>query len=233
MKTISNKKAASWTIATIVTPLAASMTVANIYIVFWYMKTGHQGRPPTEIIQRAIFSTGFLGLWFTVGLWWFIRRKNDSFTELFATRTDLPLKDIFIGFLLGVFWVIIYGIIGWPSFSDMFVLDLAKLKSVPTSLSAGFCEEFLFRGFVILLISRAGASQKWQIIWSSLAFGMGHIFWGPVGMLFTVAFGATFAVATLRRGNVWPVVIAHSVLNLCVEPALLQKVNNINPKRYM
>ena len=187
------------------------------------MKTGHQGRPPTEIIQRSIFSTGFLGLWFTVGLWWLLRRKTDSFTELFAIQTDSPLKDIFIGLLLGGFWVIIYGIIDWPPFSDMFVFNLAKLKSVPTSLSAGFCEEFLFRGFIILLISRAGASQKWQIIWSSLAFGMGHIFWGPVGMLFTVAFGATFAVATLRRGNVWPAVIAHSVLNLCAEPALLQK----------
>ncbi|MHC5060274.1 MAG: CPBP family intramembrane glutamic endopeptidase [Planctomycetota bacterium] len=223
MKTISNKKAVSWIIATIITPLAVSMTFSNIYIAFWYMKTAHQGRPPVAVIQRAIFSTAFLGLWLTVGLWWLIKRKTDSFTDLFATRTDSPLKDIFIGLGLGIFWVIIYGVIGWPTFSDMFVLDLAKLKSVPASLSAGFCEEFLFRGFVILLIARTGASRKWQIIWSSLAFGMAHIFWGPVGMLFTVGFGATFAVATLRRGNVWPAVIAHSVLNLCVEPALLQK----------
>ncbi len=220
---ISKNKAIGWIIATTITPLAASMLLSNIYIVLWYMKTAYQGPPPAELIQRAIMSTAPFGLWAGVLLWWLIQRKNYSFAELFRTRTNSILKDLLLGLSLGGFWVAVYGLSGWPAFSDMFVFDIAKLKSIPASLSAGFCEEFLFRGFVILIIVRAGGSRKSQVLWSALAFGTAHIFWGPVGMLYTAVFGATFGIACLWRGNVWSAVVAHSVLNLCIEPALLNK----------
>ena len=223
MKKFSKKKGAGWIISSIITPLAIGMLFSNIYIALWYMKTAHQGSPPVEVIIRSIMTMAPFGLWGTVLLWWVIQRKNYSFSELFRTKTDSILKDLLAGLLLGSFWVMVYGLSGWPEFSDMFVFNLAKLKSVPTSLSAGFCEEFLFRGFVILIVARAGGGKKSQVIWSAVAFGMAHIFWGPIGMLYTAVFGATFAIAALWRGNVWAAVVAHSFLNLSIEPALLNK----------
>ena len=183
----------------------------------------HDGPPPTEVIQRGVFLTAGVGLWFTVALWWFLRRKESSFAELFMARTNRTWQDLGLGVLVAGLWVAIYGLIGWPAFSAMFVLDEAKLWSIPTSLSAGFCEEFLFRGFLIVLIRAAGGAAKAQVIWSSVAFGLAHILWGPVGMLFTIALGASFAVLTLWRGNVWAAVAAHSLLNLCIEPGLIEK----------
>ncbi len=223
MEKILKTKAIGWIIATIIGPLSIIMLLSNIYIALWYMQTGYQGAPPAEIIQRGVMSMTPFGLWAAVLLWWVIQRKNYSFSELFGTRSDSILKDLVLGLLLSGFWVVVYGVSGWPEFSDMFVFDMAKLKSIPASLSAGFCEEFLFRGFVILIVVRAGGAKKWQVIWSAVGFGMAHIFWGPVGMLYTAVFGATFAVAALWRGNVWSAVVAHSVLNLCIEPALLNK----------
>lgn len=228
MRDITKRNATKWIIFTIVTPLVAGMVLSFFYIAFWYMKmamagTPHQGSPPAEIIQGAVFSTAWLGLWLTVGLWWLINRKKQPSSTLFGTRTDSFKKDLSAGLILGGFWVAVYGLIGWPPFADMFILNLAKLKSIPTSLSAGFCEEFLFRGFVIAMIARAGGTRKAQLIWSSLAFGIAHVMWGPIGMLFTVALGIMFAAITLRRGNVWAAVVAHSILNLCAEPALLEK----------
>ncbi|MBN2211224.1 MAG: CPBP family intramembrane metalloprotease [Sedimentisphaerales bacterium] len=228
MEPISNKKAAKWIILTVCVLLGVCMVFSNIYILFWYFKTGHRGRPPADVIQRAVMYMAVFGLWFTVGLWWLIHRRNIPFTDLFGIRTDSFLKDLAVGLLLGVFWVSIYGFIGWPPFSDMIILDSAKVRSIPASLSAGFCEEFLFRGFVILMISRTGGTRRSQIIWSSLAFGLAHIFWGPMGILFTIALGATLGIARILRGNVWPAVIAHSVLNLCIEPALMNKVMSTN-----
>jgi membrane protease YdiL (CAAX protease family) len=73
------------------------------------------------------------------------------------------------------------------------------------------------------LIARAGSGPKSQVLWSSLAFGVAHVMWGPVGMLFTVFLAASFAVATLWRGNVWAAVTAHTLLNLCIEPGLMEK----------
>jgi membrane protease YdiL (CAAX protease family) len=228
MELISSKKAIKWTILTVCVLLGISMAFSNIYIFFWYLKTGYRGKPPVDVIQRAVMYMATFGLWFTVGLWWLIHRKNIVFADLFATKTDSVLKDLLVGFLLGAFWVAIYGSISWPSFSNMFVLDFAKFRSIPTSLSAGFCEEFLFRGFVILMISKAGGTMRSQVVWSSLAFGLAHLFWGPIGMLFTIILGVTFGIARKLRGNVWPAVIAHSVLNLCIEPALMSKVMSIN-----
>ena len=228
MPDITKRNAIKWIVFTIVAPLVAGMVLTYFYIAFWYMKMAtagrpHQGSPPVEVIQGAIVSTAWLGLWLTVGLWWLIHRRRQSFSGLFGTQTDSFTKDLLAGLILGGFWVALYGLIGWPAFGDMFILNLAKLKSVPTSLSAGFCEEFLFRGFVIAMIARAGGTKKAQLIWSSLAFGVAHIMWGPIGMLFTVALGVTFAAITLKRGNVWAAVLAHSILDLCAEPALLEK----------
>ena len=42
-------------------------------------------------------------------------------------------------------------------------------------------------------------------------------------MAWTFILGATFGVMTLWRRNVWPAVIAHTVLNLCIEPGLFVK----------
>ena len=228
MGTISKRQAVKWIVLTIVTPLVVSMLASYVYIAAWYMKmamagTPHEGSPPPELIQRAFFATAGIGLWFTVGLWWFIKKKEYSFSALFKTRTDSVGKDLVAGVVLGAIWVAVYGLMRWPPFGEMFVLDAAKARSLFTSLSAGFCEEFLFRGFVIVIIATEGGTKRAQLVWSSLAFGVAHIFWGPVGMLFTVALGVTFAAITLKRGNVWAAVVAHSLLDLCVEPGLIEK----------
>jgi Na+-driven multidrug efflux pump len=39
----------------------------------------------------------------------------------------------------------------------------------------------------------------------------------------TTVLGFTFGLAVLWRGNVWPAVAAHTLLNLCIEPGLLEK----------
>jgi len=210
------------------------MFAANFYIAAWYVKMGmagtpHEGSPPPQLIQRAVVATAGIGLWFTLGLWWLIKRKVYTFSTLFGTQTDSFSKDLLAGALLGAFWVAVDGLMRWPPFGEMFVLNAAKARSLFTSLSAGFCEEFLFRGFVIGTIAAAGGTKKAQLLWSSLAFGIAHVFWGPIGMLFTVALGVTFAAITLKRGNVWAAVVAHSVLNLCVEPGLFEKAMSFRP----
>lgn len=228
MEPIPKGRAIKWAIMTIVTPLAVSLFAANLYIAVWYMRmamaeTPHLGPPPAFVIQRGVVLTAGVGLWFTVLLWWFLHRRWASFSTLFKTRTNHLGKDLVAGLAVGGAWVAIYGAIGWPPFSEMCVFDTDKLVSLPTSLSAGFCEEFLFRGFVILLIAQAGGGQKAQVVWSSLAFGVAHLHWGPVGMLFTVALGSSFSIVTLWRKSVWGAVTAHTLLNLCVEPGLFEK----------
>ena len=222
-ETITKKRAALWIIATALTPLAIYMVISCTHIGFWYARTGHQGAPPSDVIVDSIKVGTPLCLWATVGLWWLIHRRGTSFAKLYATHTGSPSADIGIGVLVGAAWVVIYGLSGTVAFSDMFVFDAAKLASVPASLSAGFCEEFLFRGFLFLVVARAGGGTKSKLAVTSLAFGLSHVFWGPWGMLWTTLLGLTFGLVTLWRRNVWPAVIAHALLDLCIEPGLVEK----------
>ena len=223
MQPITRGKAIAWMVATIFVPLCITSCLTSVYIAHWYWKTGYQGALPNDVLMRAMMIMTAPGLWLTVAIWWLIHRRQTSFAELFATRTRSLLCDLLVGLGLGILWIAVYGLSNAVSFGDMFVLNLAKVKSIPTSLSAGFCEEFLFRGFVFLLLARAGGGNKSQLVWSSIAFGMAHCFWGPWGMVWTAVLGFTFGAARLWRGSVWPAVVAHSVLDLCIEPALLEK----------
>ena len=163
------------------------------------------------------------GLVATVFLFWLAHRKRTTAGELFAMSTRNPFIDIGLGFGLGVLWVAIYGGGGVVAFGNMFTFNQAKLLSLPATFSAGICEELLFRGFLFSIIARAGGGAKSQIVWTSIAFGLAHMFWGPWGMLWTTLLGSTFALTRVLRGNVWPAVVAHTVLNLCIEPALFEK----------
>ena len=220
---ISKKKAAAWILATVVAPLALYFWISGWYIGIWYARTRHQGPPPANILFQGIMIGFPAALWGTVGLWWLIRRKKAAFSELFGARTQGLAGDLAVGVALGAAWVAMYGLGNVVSFSQMFTFDLAKLSSVPTSLSAGFCEEFLFRGFLFLIIAQAGGRRTSQILWTSLAFGLGHVFWGPWGMFWTMVLGMTLGAVTSWRRSVWSAVTAHAILDLCIEPALIQK----------
>ena len=220
---ITKTRAAVWIIATILTPLVLYLIPSSFYIGIWYGITQHQGDPPAHIIANGMWIGVPIGLWATILIWQFIHRKSIPFSQLFGTRSAALLHDLAIGIVLGGVWVALYGLMDVVAFREMFQFNVDKLLSVPASVSAGFCEEFLFRGFVFLVVARAGGRGKSQLLWSTLSFGLAHIFWGPWGMLWAMVFGLTFGIAVLWRGSVWPAVAAHSVLNLCIEPGLIQK----------
>ncbi|MBI5093638.1 MAG: CPBP family intramembrane metalloprotease [Candidatus Hydrogenedentes bacterium] len=223
MDRITKTRAISWTAATIITPLIIGWMGSGFYIGLWYAKTQHQGPPLPAVLARGIPLGITIGLWATVFLFWLAHRKRAAFSELFAASSLNLSADLLYGLCLGAVWVVIYGIFDVVAFRDMFVFRTDKALSLPATFSAGFCEEFLFRGFLFAVITRAGGGVKSQIAITSIAFGLAHVFWGPWGMLWTTGLGATFAVARVWRGNVWPAVAAHTVLNLCIEPALLNK----------
>jgi len=153
---ITKAKAGVWIIATILAPLVLSIILSSFYIGIWYGTTQHQGNPPAHVIANGMWIGGPLALWGTILIWWFVHRKSTPFSQLFRTRSATSLPDLAIGLVLGGVWVALYGLMDVVAFGQMFELNVGKLVSTPASVSAGFCEEFLFRGFVFLVVARAG-----------------------------------------------------------------------------
>lgn len=84
---------------------------------------------------------------------------------------------------------------------------------VLTSLSAGFCEEFIYRGFLVW------AFRPWLGLWgaalaSLLVFSLGHLYLGRKGVMRAGTFGAGLALLTIATGSVVPAMILHALLDL-------------------
>jgi len=85
----------------------------------------------------------------------------------------------------------------------------AGLLVAPT---AGFCEEFLYRGYLLTRLSqRLPSAGPWAVIISSLAFGAAHCYQGLTGMAATAALGALLAYPVRRLGTLYPSIVAHTL----------------------
>jgi len=82
------------------------------------------------------------------------------------------------------------------------------------AMTAGICEEFIFRGFVIAALFQAGLSAWMAIVLSSAMFGVAHLYQGKSGSVGTGILGALFAWVRIAYHSLLPVVIWHAVLDI-------------------
>jgi membrane protease YdiL (CAAX protease family) len=86
------------------------------------------------------------------------------------------------------------------------------------ALTAGVCEEILFRGFGLAYIRWLwpGATHDWLIALTSVPFGFAHIYQGARGVVLTGVVGALFASLVLSSGSLLPAMLLHALLDLRV-----------------
>lgn len=79
------------------------------------------------------------------------------------------------------------------------------------SLSAGFCEELLFRGYFQQQFSSMAYGQVWVgVVASSLLFGFAHLYEGAAGVISITLFGAMFSLLAIKRRSLRPGILAHA-----------------------
>ena len=81
------------------------------------------------------------------------------------------------------------------------------------SLTAGFCEELLYRGFLIgYLLTLTGPVAAVAI--SAAVFGLAHAYQGGIGIVKTGLVGAVMGIVYVASGSIWPAVLLHAVLDI-------------------
>jgi len=84
---------------------------------------------------------------------------------------------------------------------------------VLVAITAGIWEELLYRGFLIwFLVPLTGIGGA--IMLSSLAFGIGHIYQGPSGVVRTGVIGLGFAILYVLSGTLWWLMAAHAMMDI-------------------
>jgi membrane protease YdiL (CAAX protease family) len=83
---------------------------------------------------------------------------------------------------------------------------------VALSLTAGICEEFVFRGYLIWaftpMLGLWGAAAL-----SLVAFTISHTYQGPKGMVAVAALGLLFTLVVLCFGSLWPAMALHALVD--------------------
>jgi membrane protease YdiL (CAAX protease family) len=83
--------------------------------------------------------------------------------------------------------------------------------------TAAFGEELLFRGFLQSRLQALLGTGRYAgvaaVLLQTVAFGLAHAYQGPTGILSTAAIGLVFGLVVLRTRSLWPVIVAHGLID--------------------
>jgi membrane protease YdiL (CAAX protease family) len=93
-----------------------------------------------------------------------------------------------------------------------------RLAFAGLAVTAGVCEELIFRGFGIAYLRWLwpGASNLAVIVITAAAFGLAHLYQGPRGVVLTGLVGAYMAWLVLSTGSLVPAMVIHALVDLRV-----------------
>lgn len=77
----------------------------------------------------------------------------------------------------------------------------------------GFAEEIVVVGYLITRLRQLGLTQRWAVIISAALRGSYHLYQGFGAGLGNVVMGVVFGAVWCRTGKLWPLVIAHGVID--------------------
>src|SRR3989442_993998 len=98
----------------------------------------------------------------------------------------------------------------WPPIVR--ALDEQRLFAV-LAVTAGLCEEFLYRGFALwYFTSLAGSVAGFAL--AAVLFGLGHLYLGRMHVVRTAIVGAVFGLLVTGTGSLWLAIVVHAAMDL-------------------
>jgi membrane protease YdiL (CAAX protease family) len=88
------------------------------------------------------------------------------------------------------------------------------LPYLALAITAGLCEEFLYRGFTMAALSHVGL-QAWAVVLiSSVLFGLAHSYQGRGGMVMTLIIGTILGSSRIAYDCLVPAIFWHSAVDV-------------------
>ena len=181
------------------------------------------------LVRPRLYGFAMLTQWSlslaVLALWIWQRR------EWGALGLELKLGGGLVGVLTGLFTI---SLLAWrqrglvTSDPDMRARVRARLAGVqrllPTNdgesrwfaalaVTAGICEELLFRGFVLWLLTHFLPYWGAAVV-QAILFGVGHAYQGVKGIVATAIAGAFLTGVLIVSGSVYAAMLAHALMDL-------------------
>jgi CAAX protease family protein len=188
-------------------------------------------KPRVESSERiSLYLSTILFQWVAVGVagW---RAWAHSYTrpELGLSTGPNLLRTI----IAGIVGTIVLASLHWMNFRRMArlldklpprvqamatrILPQSARERLPFSalaITAGCCEEFLYRGFAMAAFARAGFPIWASVVISSVLFGAAHLYQGRGGLIGTGILGLLFGAFRAYTGSLLPVAAWHAAVDI-------------------
>jgi uncharacterized protein len=122
-----------------------------------------------------------------------------------------------------VFWIVVAGVL--LILNKLLGENMTGLRAVKALLpqspvemaawvvlcvTAGFCEEFVFRGYLQRQLLALTGRAEWAVVVQALVFGVAHGYQGMKGVVTIVVYGAMFGILALLRKSLLPGMLQHA-----------------------
>lgn len=176
-----------------------------------------------SVAERFLLSLlgGVMAEWvFVIALWLLLRRRGRSFRELgvwsFGTWSGWVIALAFAALSIGSNLRFLPRM-GIPISNAFLPTGFHLVASLMLGVTAGFCEEVLYRAYLMTEFARAGYGRVMQVLIPGTAFGLSHAGFLNLGfmpwlgiMLPTALLGMMWGVAyLLGRRSLIPTIVAH------------------------
>lgn len=141
-------------------------------------------------------------------------RLRDLVGGRWATPKDV-MKDIALGAALWAMWMALMNphVLGGGTNAAQALLPQGMLESlawIPVAVSAGFCEELAFRGYLQKQFQAITGSGGWAVLIQAIVFGVGHLYEGLGQVGRVMLFGVLFGLLASWRKSLRPGMMTHA-----------------------
>ena len=207
--------------------LSLSLLASAVYAILTLFEAPISGIRVASVSQTTDVLRQFLGIAFGIAPVWLVtylvRRSGEGLGSI-GLRLDRPGEDLRSGAVLFLV-VAVGGILVYLAAVALdvnrFVIPVPPLGHwwtgpvlVGRALEAGLLEEIVVVGYLVTRLRQIGVTEVAAIGASALLRGSYHLYQGWGGFLGNVAMGVLFAFVFSRTRRTWPIVIAHTLLDI-------------------
>ena len=88
------------------------------------------------------------------------------------------------------------------------------LPYLALAITAGLCEEFLYRGFAMAVLVHVGLQAWAAVLLSSVLFGLAHSYQGRGGIVMTLLIGLILGTSRIAYDSLVPAILWHSAVDV-------------------
>jgi uncharacterized protein len=187
------------------------------------------------VLYRRLKSTMQIYIWNILALWsltaaciWTSRMSHLTLSDL-GEQTGNTFRTLVVCGIVAAIFLLLVGVQqaqkkrATPEQLEKALANVKRLMPtnsteravwVVVSISAGVCEELLYRGWVLSLFGAALGSVWWGLLISSILFGFGHAYQGRNAIFATGVVGAVFGIVFVVTGSLIPGQLLHTAMDL-------------------